>query len=230
MEFKNFTYLILLVGSISAPLLLSFDKKVQYYKNLKYIFPAILVTAIIFWVWDIRFVEAQIWSFNQEYTIGFNVIGMPVEEWLFFYCCSLLLHVHFMRFLNIICKKYQFTNILKSFSVLLIVVFALVSYFFRHKDYTFLTFLFSAVYLCYTLIRNKFTPYITKFYFAFLVSIIPFLVVNGILTSLPVVKYNSAHIMNIRIMNIPLEDFSYLFLLLLMVTTIYETLKESRYY
>ncbi|WP_318350255.1 lycopene cyclase domain-containing protein [Aquipluma nitroreducens] len=229
MEFKNFTYMILLVGSISAPLLLSFDRKVQYYKNLKYIFPAIIVTAIIFWVWDIRFVEAQIWSFNQEYTIGVNLIGMPIEEWLFFivvpYCCMFIYEV-----LKYYLQKYQFAHIFKSLSVLLIAVFALVSYFFRHQDYTFLTFLFSALYLSYTLIRNKFTPYITKFYFAFLVSLIPFLVVNGILTSLPVVKYNSVHILNIRIINIPIEDFSYLFLLLLMVTTIYETLKESRHY
>jgi lycopene cyclase domain-containing protein len=92
------------------------------------------------------------------------------------------------------------------------------------------TFLFSTIYLAYTILRNKFNPYITHFYFAYFVSLIPFLVVNGILTSLPVVEYNSVHIMNIRIMNIPLEDFSYLFLMLLMTTTIYERLKESRYY
>jgi len=229
MEFKNFTYLILLVGSIFVPLLLSFDKKVQFYKNLKYIFPAILVTAVIFWVWDIRFVEAQIWSFNTEYTVGINFIGMPVEEWLFFivvpYCCVFIYEV-----LKFYLKKYEYANVFKLFSLFLIVVFVLISYFFRHQNYTFLTFLFSAAYLSYTLIRKKFIPHLTKFYFAFLVSLIPFLVVNGILTSLPVVKYNPAHIMNIRIMNIPLEDFSYLFLMLIMVTTIYEILKESRYY
>jgi lycopene cyclase domain-containing protein len=229
MEFKNFTYLILLVGSIAVPLFLSFDNKVQYYKNLKYIFPAILVTAIIFWVWDIRFVEAQIWSFNTEYTIGMELKGMPIEEWLFFivvpYCCLFIYEV-----LKFYLKKYEYANGFRLFSLFLIVGFALTSYFFRHQSYTFLTFLFSAVYLSYILVRNKFKPHITKFYFAFFVSLIPFMVVNGILTSLPVVKYNPAHIMNIRIQNIPLEDFSYLFLMLLMVTTIYETLKENRYY
>jgi len=79
MELKNYTYLILLIASIAAPLALSFDKKVQYYKKLKYILPAILFTASIFWVWDIQFTSSKVWSFNPEYTIGLNLIGMPIE-------------------------------------------------------------------------------------------------------------------------------------------------------
>ena len=97
MEFRNFTYLILLLGSISVPLSLSFDKKVQYFKNLKYIFPAIFIMAVIFWVWDVRFAKANIWSFNPDFTLGINMIGMPVEEWLFFivvpYCCVFIYEV-----------------------------------------------------------------------------------------------------------------------------------------
>jgi len=229
MEFKNYTYLLLLIGSIALPLALSFDKNVQYYKNLKYILPAILVTAAIFWVWDIKFTAAQVWSFNPEYTIGKNFMGMPIEEWLFFivvpYACVFIYEV-----LKFYLKKYEYANPFLALSLVLIVGFALIGYFFRHQAYTFLTFLFSTVYLGYTVFRNKFKPHITKFYFAYFVSLLPFLVVNGILTSLPVVEYNSAHILNIRIINIPVEDFSYLFLMLLMVTTIYESLKESRYY
>ena len=229
MELKNFTYLTLLTCSIVVPLILSFDKKVQYYKNLKYIFPAIFTTAIVFWVWDIRFVEAQIWSFNMEYTLGLKFWGMPIEEWLFFiivpYCCVFIYEV-----LKFYLQKFEYANVFRSFSLFLIIGFALISYFFRHQDYTFPTFLFSALYLGYTLFRNKFKPYLTKFYFSFFVSLIPFMVVNGVLTSLPVVKYNPAHILNIRIQNIPVEDFSYLFLMLLMVISIYETLREARYY
>ncbi len=229
MEFKNYTYLLLLIASIAVPLALSFDKNVQYYKNLKYILPAILLTAAIFWVWDIKFTAAQIWSFNPEYTIGKNFMGMPIEEWLFFivvpYSCVFIYEV-----LKFYLKKYEYANPFLVLSLILIVGFALISYFFRHQAYTFLTFLFSTVYLGYTVFRNRFKPHITKFYFAYFVSLLPFLVVNGILTSLPVVEYNSAHILNIRILNIPVEDFSYLFLMLLMVTTIYETLKESKYY
>jgi lycopene cyclase domain-containing protein len=229
MEFKNYTYLLILTLSFAVPLALSFDKKVQYYKNLKYILPAILITAAIFWIWDIRFTKAGIWSFNTDYTIGTQFKGLPIEEWLFFivipYSCVFIYEV-----LKVYLAKYEFANPFLAFSLILIIVFGLIAFFFRQQAYTFLTFLFSTVYLTYTVFRNKFKPHITKFYFAYFVSIVPFMLVNGILTSLPVVEYNSDHILNIRIFNIPVEDFSYLFLMLLMVTTIYENLKGSRYY
>jgi lycopene cyclase domain-containing protein len=229
MEFKNYTYLLVLIGTIAFPLVLSFDKKVQYYKNLKYILPAILATAVVFWVWDINFTRIKVWSFNTKYTIGFDIMNLPIEEWLFFivipYACVFIYEV-----LKFYLHKKEFPKAFLVLSLVLVVNFALISYFFRHQAYTFLVFLFSAVYLAYTVFRNRFKPYITKFYMAYLVSLAPFIIVNGILTSLPVVEYNSAHIMNFRIVNIPIEDFSYLFLMLLMVITIYEAIKERKIY
>ncbi len=229
MELKNFTYLIILIASLAAPLALSFDKKVQYFKNLKYILPAILLTAILFWIWDVRFTSSGVWSFNPDYVIGKDILGMPIEEWFFFiiipYCCMFIYEV-----LKVYLEKYEYSNFFRAFSLFLIVVFALVSFFFRDQDYTFITFTFSAIYLGYTIFRNKFKPHLTKFYFSYLVSLVPFLIVNGLLTSLPVVEYNSAHILNIRVMKIPIEDFSYLFLMLLMVSTIFERLKASKFY
>jgi lycopene cyclase domain-containing protein len=229
MEFANFTYLIILIASLSAPLALSFDKKVQYYKLLKYILPAIMITASIFWVWDIKFTASGVWSFNPKYTLGFSLAGMPVEEWLFFiiipYCCVFVYEVlkYYLK-INENAKPYL------ALSLFLVIGFSLLSYFFRHQAYTFLTFLLSAIYLGYILVRNKFKAHIAKFYLAYLVSLIAFLAVNGILTTLPVVEYNAAHILNIRIINIPVEDFSYFFLMFLMVITIYETLKSHKYY
>jgi len=229
MEFKNYTYLIILIASIAVPLALSFDKKVQYYKNLKYILPAILITAAIFWIWDMKFTKAGVWSFNPEYTLGIQFKGLPIEEWLFFivipYSCVFIYEV-----LKYYLKDYEYANPFLAFSLFLIVGFGLITYFYRYQAYTFLTFLFSTVYLIYTVFRNRFKHHITKFYFSYFVSLVPFLIIDGILTSLPVVKYAPAYILNIRFLNIPVEDFSYFFLMLLMVTTIYENLKESNYY
>lgn len=229
MEFNNFTYLIVLAASVLVPFILSFDKNVQYYKSLKYIMPAIVLTAILFWIWDIRFTAAKVWCFNPEYTIGTSIKGMPIEEWLFFiiipYSCVFIYEV-----LKFYLKNQEYPNTFRIFSLFLVVGFALISYFFRHQAYTFLTFLFSAIYLAYIVFSKRFKQCLTKFYFCYLGSLIPFMMVNGILTSLPVVQYNSAHILNIRIINIPVEDFSYLFLMLLLVITIYETLKSYKYY
>jgi lycopene cyclase domain-containing protein len=229
MEFKNLAYLIVLVVTIAVPLALSFDNKVQYYKNLKYVLPAIVLTGAIFIMWDISFTRLRIWGFNPEYLIGKDLAGLPIEEWLFFivipYSCVFIYEVIKFYF-----KKLEYANPFLAFSLFLIVGFALGAYFFRYQSYTFLTFLFSAVYLTYTVFRNQFKQHITKFYFAYFVSLLPFILVNGILTSLPIVEYNSMYILNIRIFSIPVEDFSYFFLLFFMVTTIYEYLKERRYY
>ncbi|HPH20418.1 MAG TPA: lycopene cyclase domain-containing protein, partial [Haliscomenobacter sp.] len=58
--------------------------------------------------------------------------------------------------------------------------------------------------------------YRTRFYRAFLVILIPFLLVDGVLTGgftqQPVVVYNPAEFMGIRIVSVPVEDAVYGFL------------------
>lgn len=207
------------------PLALSFDKKVQFFKKMNCLLPAILATAVAFIIWDIYFTRANIWGFNHSYTLGIDFYGLPVEEWLFFvvipYCCVFIYEV-----LKFYFGKLEYNRMFKWFSWFLVIALGIIAYRYRLRWYTFLTCSMAAAILAYVLVRNKFTSRLTMFYFSYFVSSIPFLIVNGILTSLPVVVYNPAHILNIRIINVPVEDFSYAFLMLLMVITIYEWLKE----
>jgi len=229
MELKHYTYLIILISTLAVPLALSFEKNIQYYKKLKYILPAILFTSAVFIMWDISFTKSKIWGFNAAYLLGKDLFGLPVEEWLFFivipYSCVFIYEV-----LKFYLKKHEYANSFLAFSVFLIIGFGLLSLFFRSKEYAFTTFIFSSVYLAFIVIRNRFKPHITKFFFAYFVSLVPFTIVDGILTSLPVVEYHDQYLMNIHIFSIPIEDFFYFFLLLLMVTTIYEYLKERKFY
>ena len=60
----------------------------------------------------------------------------------------------------------------------------------------------------------------------FLVSLIPFLIVNGFLTGSyteeAVVMYNDNQNFGIRILNIPIEDVFYCFNILVLVVAVYE--------
>ena len=68
--------------------------------------------------------------------------------------------------------------------------------------------------------------WIGSFFRTYLVSLIPFLLINGFLTGSftenPIVSYNANHIIGIRIINIPIEDSMYCLLMLLIVIATYE--------
>ncbi|MEJ5284191.1 MAG: lycopene cyclase domain-containing protein [Brevinematia bacterium] len=82
----------------------------------------------------------------------------------------------------------------------------------RKKIYTFVVFMLTGISTFLFVIAEIF--FYKKFIFAMLISYVPFLVFNGILTTLPVVKYNKNHIIGLRIINIPLEDFFYNFIMI----------------
>ena len=70
-----------------------------------------------------------------------------------------------------------------------------------------------------------------RFYAAYLVILIPFTIVNGLLTGSwigePVVWYNNEENIAIRFLTIPVEDVFYGMLMLGMSVSIYETIKEK---
>ncbi len=227
MEFRNFTYLLLMLATIAVPLALSFEKEVRFYTKVKFLFPAILFSGAIFILWDLRFEELGIWSFNPRYITGIYILNLPVEEWLFFFVIPYT-SVFVYEVLNLKLAKFEKPNLFLAVSLVLLAGFAIVTYTARQHLYTFFNFFLLTIYFGYTIFRNRFKPHYTKFYLTWLILLIPFLIVNGLLTALPVVEYMDEHTLGIRIFTIPLEDFFYFFLLLLMNLTIYEYMKKQR--
>ncbi|MBC8006373.1 MAG: lycopene cyclase domain-containing protein [Verrucomicrobia bacterium] len=229
MELKNYMYLALIMVSIAVPLLKSFDKSMPLGKNLKYILPAVILTSAFFLIWDINFTHARIWTFNSAYTLGKDIKGLPIEEWLFF-PIALYSSIFVYEWVKGKMTTHDYTKPLLALSLVLIVGFALISYFYRPQIYTFTVFLFSSVYLAYAVFRNLLKQHITGFYLSYVFLLIPFLVLYGTFTSLPLIEYHPAHILKIKILHIPIEDFVFFFLMLLMVTTLYEFLKHRKFY
>ena len=69
------------------------------------------------------------------------------------------------------------------------------------------------------------------FYMSYLVVLVPFIIVNGVLTGgvteEPIVWYNNAENLAIRCFTIPIEDFLYYFLMFEICYLAYEQIKKT---
>jgi lycopene cyclase domain-containing protein len=223
MELKNFTYLGLLILTLAYPLYKSFEPKIQFYKKFKYILPSIIITAIPFLIWDVIFEHNNIWSFNPEYTIGFNILGLPIEEWMFFFiipfACFFIYEV--VKYFS----KYSEIPYIRGLTIAIALFLFVASLFFVHLDYTFTTLLLGSLVLLIILSVKPIHAKLSSFFKGYVVSLIPFFLVNGVLTKMPVVLYNNSENLSLRIYTIPIEDMVYLLILLFINFTLYETFR-----
>ncbi|WP_231464379.1 MULTISPECIES: lycopene cyclase domain-containing protein [unclassified Pedobacter] len=222
----KFIYLLINIGVILFPLLLSFDKKVHFFSKWKFVIPAILITGVVFLIWDLLFVKLNVWSFNPDYIVGIKFFGLPLEEILFFltvpYAC-----IFIYECLNVYFPKNDLQRYSLALSNLFLGVCIAILFFGYSKWYTVINFGFLFVVLFYVEYVNGKLRFMYKFYRAYLVSLLPFYIVNGFLTAIPVVIYNNNETLNMRVGTIPFEDHFYLMSLLLMNVFLYEFFKSK---
>ena len=210
-------YLLLNLGSVIIPFLYSFHPKLKLYKKWKYIFPAILFTMVYFVIWDVIFTRNGVWGFNETYHSAIVFFSLPLEEWLFFICipyACVFTHYALLHYLPDTKLSMKMTNYLSvSFGTILFVL----SFIFYHNAYTFIDFLIGGILLL--VVNNFHRKLLQRYFLTFIVMIIPFLVVNGILTGSfiesEVVWYNNSENLGLRVFTIPVEDFVYAFTLIL---------------
>jgi lycopene cyclase domain-containing protein len=116
-------------------------------------------------------------------------------------------------------------------SFLLIFITSVLLIFNFGKLYTTINFIFFLLLIFYALKNNLET--VQEYFPSFLVVLIPFLIVNGILTGSfieePVVWYNDNENLGFRIFTIPFEDVFYAFNLLFTIQLIFNYLKKKRF-
>jgi lycopene cyclase domain-containing protein len=222
----HYTYFLILAASVAGPLALSFDKKVRFYKKWKWLFPAMMLPALLYIFWDIFFTSKGVWSFNEDYISGIKLANLPIEEVLFFfivpYCCIFIyecIRCYFPKLKN----KKTADRILQALAIVLLIT----GLFFYAKYYTSYTFVLCALFIAVIYLFNGYFKDFdaTTFLVSYVIILIPFLIVNGFLTAIPVVLYNDAENLGIRIYTIPFEDTFYGMLLVMMDIAIYEKMR-----
>lgn len=223
----HYLYLILDIAVIAGPLILSFDQKVAFYKNWKFLFPAILCMMLVFIPMDSLFTYYGIWGFNERYITGTRIAYLPLEEWLFFPATHYAI-VFVYECLNAYIKKDILQNSYRYILLALAIAGLVALSVYPGQLYSSTKMGGAAVFTLLMLFVVK-PSWLSRFTLCFLVSLLPFLLMNGILTGSfideEIVWYNPAHIFNIRIGTIPVEDVFYNLFMLLTTISFYEWFK-----
>lgn len=221
-------YFWLDILSISVPLLVSFHPRIRLHHYWKSLFSAIALSMIPFIIWDIYFTIHKYWGFNPDYLSQTYILHLPVEEWLFFICVPYACVFTHEALMVLTKNAHLTTKTTKIITILLLIVFGLVLAFHFDLAYTAVNMIFGIIIL---LLAYRYNPgLLSSFYLTFLVMLIPFFIVNGILTGTgienEVVWYNNDENLGIRMLTIPIEDSVFAFSLILLNLLLFKKLKQ----
>lgn len=220
----HYLYLIILISSIFVPFIFTFHKRLKFHHHFKFLAFGLILMLFIFIPWDIWFTEMGIWGFNEYYISGVYFFNLPLEECLFFicipFCCIFTYHVVWTLSVD---KSFKS---MKNTSFILSIILFFAGVFWMDKLYTFYTFIGLSI----VLLIAPFIVNMKIFFKAFFILLIPFFIVNGLLTGSfienQIVWYNDNHNLGIRLFTIPIEDVFYnCFMLLLVMIGYQKTLK-----
>jgi len=179
---------------------------------------AILGAALPFFLFDLL-VTGYFWTFNSSYTLGLNLVKVPVEELLFFltvgFAC-LFTYAHLKTYFD----KQTLTLPLNWFSIMLVIV----SVYLVHKQWWYSLVVIAPLLL---LVRTKLIKEVAFLYqMAFV--LLATLIFNWYLTARPIVLYNSVVRSGVQIGPIPLEDFFFGVCYISLVVYFYEHISVKR--
>ena len=233
---NDWTYLWVNLAVLSIPFIASFDRRVAFVKEWKAFWPACLLTMAGFIAWDVIFTARGIWGFNSAHLTGIDLLGLPIEEWLFFitvpYACV---------FTYTCFKKYIPNSPLgfghRGLTVAMTGLCIGIALGFSDRAYLGLTSALCAVWLFGTLLRWR--SWMGHFWFAYLVLLVPFVISNGVLTGLDfwsypflhnhpeaiadhIVWYNNEENSGWRLFTMPVDDLLYGLLLIGINVSLFE--------
>lgn len=225
-----YTYSLVLLFTVIICFIASFDRRIQFNHHFGAFLIAAIFVAIPFIAWDVWFTAKGVWWFNTNYTLGIVIAGLPLEEWLFFIFIPFSCVFTYYSIDKFFSLKWLsgFNNIIVFVSIVICSVVALLHY---DKVYTLVTAIATVITLVYLHFIVK-KEWISKASLVFLILMLGFLPVNGILTGTgldsPIVNYNPNEFLGIRILTIPIEDAVYGYTQFLLVLYFFKEFQKSK--
>lgn len=200
----KYTFLLLALGLLVLPLVFNFHKNIFKNGNFKAALGASLISAIIFSTLAVVLQLLGVLIYSTDRTIGVLFKDIPIEQYLLNFSFSLV-GVSLYQYLNISFPKNDLQRYSLAISNLLLGLCIAFLFFGYSKWYTLLT--FSTLLLVLFLIEyvGK-LRFMYKAYRAFMVMLIPFYLVYGVLFWNGILKVSQNGLFGLYIAKIPLEN------------------------
>lgn len=220
------TYLAIDLATIAVPLVFSYHPRIRFVRTWAAFWPACLLSALAFALWDAAFAHLGVWDFNERYVLGVSILGLPVEEILFFVCipyaCVFTYHV-----IGLLTRTDRWAKPTRI-AVIVLLILCAGGLMFPARWYTFST---SALLGLILLLALRARPsWLGRALITYAVLTPFFFLVNGLLTGswieAPVVMYDDAKNMGVRLGTIPMEDIFYGLSLILVNIALFEHLRH----
>lgn len=180
---------------------------------------AMAPVSLIFLIWDML-VTNWWWSFNPQYTLPWHFLRLPPGEWLFFITvpiASTFLWINWKQWRP--AKKFkQNINLRYALGILLIILS-----FYSWSSGWIYTAIVSILLVLTVMLSWRWNDWQERRWWQFLLIIFTLtLIFNGFLTGLPVVTYQEAIKSGVLLGPVPIEDFIYGYILLILIIWRYE--------
>jgi lycopene cyclase domain-containing protein len=225
----KYTYSLIDLSSVLMPFIFSFHSGIRFDRAWRAFVPAIIVTGCLFSIWDSYFTHLGVWGFNRRYITGLMIGNLPIEEVLFFVC------IPFACMFTFYClKKHIKVNLSRKsvgwINIPVALILISLAIFYRNHLYTFYSFIFLAILIAFAHLVLQ-IDWLIHFYFIYIILLVPFFIVNGLLTGTglaePVVWYDQKQMIGLRLLTIPIEDFFYGMTLILLNLLICNFLEQE---
>lgn len=222
----KFAFLFLTLGLIVFPYFLHLDKKILNKETFKATISASLVSAIIFSAITLAMQLAGLLFFNIDSTIGVVIGHIPLELYLLNFSFSFAA-VSVYQYFNIRFPKNDLQKYSLAVSNLLLGLCVAFLFFGYTKWYTLLTFATLAIVL-FSIEYIGRLRFMYKAYRAFLVMLVPFYLVYGILFWNGVLHVAENQLTGMFVAKIPIENHFVALSMLLVSVYIFEFLMRKR--
>ncbi|RYG54059.1 MAG: lycopene cyclase domain-containing protein [Chitinophagaceae bacterium] len=227
---KPYTYFLILFFTVVICFIASFHRRIRFHKHFGTFLLSASIVAIPFIIWDVWFTREGVWWFDFSYTSGLAFAGLPVEEWLFFYCipfACVFTYFCLEKFFNL-GPAAAFNNVI-AFTGFIVCIMAILLY--HGNIYTFVTAVATLITLLFLHFVAK-KDWLSAATFTYLILMPGFFTVNGVLTGSgiesPIVNYDNDEITGNRILTIPVEDAVYGYCLFLLNIYFFKLIRERK--